>query len=46
LPGLGGVLLAPAALSIVVTAFREGHERNVALGVWGAISGVGGAAIG
>jgi EmrB/QacA subfamily drug resistance transporter len=41
--GLGGALLAPAALSIVVTTFREGHERNVALGVWGAISGVGGA---
>jgi EmrB/QacA subfamily drug resistance transporter len=43
LQGLGGALLAPAALSIVVTTFREGHERNVALGVWGAISGVGGA---
>jgi EmrB/QacA subfamily drug resistance transporter len=41
--GLGGALLAPAALSIVVTTFREGHDRNVALGVWGAISGVGGA---
>jgi EmrB/QacA subfamily drug resistance transporter len=43
LQGLGGALLAPAALSIVVTAFREGHDRNVALGVWGAVSGVGGA---
>jgi EmrB/QacA subfamily drug resistance transporter len=43
LQGLGGALLAPAALSIVVTTFREGRERNVALGVWGAISGVGGA---
>jgi EmrB/QacA subfamily drug resistance transporter len=41
--GLGGALLAPAALSIVVTTFREGRERNMALGVWGAISGVGGA---
>ena len=41
--GLGGALLAPAALSIVVTTFREGHDRNVALGVWGAVSGVGGA---
>jgi EmrB/QacA subfamily drug resistance transporter len=36
-------LLAPAALSIVVTTFREGHDRNVALAVWGAVSGVGGA---
>jgi EmrB/QacA subfamily drug resistance transporter len=43
LQGLGGALLAPAALSIVVTTFREGRERNVALGIWGAISGVGGA---
>jgi EmrB/QacA subfamily drug resistance transporter len=43
LQGLGGALLAPAALSIVVTTFREGRDRNVALGVWGAASGVGGA---
>jgi EmrB/QacA subfamily drug resistance transporter len=43
LQGLGGALLAPAGLSIVVTTFREGRERNVALGVWGAVSGVGGA---
>ena len=42
LQGLGGALLAPAALSIVVTTFREGHERNIALGVWGAASGSGG----
>ncbi len=41
--GLGGALLAPAALSIVVTTFREGRERNLALGVWGAASGSGGA---
>ncbi len=44
LQGLGGALLAPAALSIVVTTFREGRERNIALGVWGAASGSGGAA--
>ena len=43
LQGLGGALLAPAALSIIVTTFREGRERNVALGVWGAASGIGGA---
>jgi EmrB/QacA subfamily drug resistance transporter len=43
LQGLGGALLAPAALSIVVTTFREGRERNLALGVWGAASGIGGA---
>jgi EmrB/QacA subfamily drug resistance transporter len=42
--GLGGALLAPAALSILMTIFREGRERNVALGIWGAASGSGGAA--
>jgi EmrB/QacA subfamily drug resistance transporter len=44
LQGLGGALLAPAALSIVVITFREGRERNVALAVWGAVSAGGGAA--
>jgi len=43
LQGLGGALLAPAALSIVVTTFREGRDRNIALAVWGAASGTGGA---
>ena len=42
--GLGGALLAPAALSILTTMFAEGRERNVALGVWGAVSGSGAAA--
>src|SRR5213595_3119958 len=44
LQGLGAALLAPAALSIVTTTFREGRDRNVALGIWGAASGSGGAA--
>jgi EmrB/QacA subfamily drug resistance transporter len=44
LQGLGGALLSPAALSILTTTFREGRERNLALGVWGAVSGSGGAA--
>ncbi len=44
LQGLGGALLAPAALSILMTTFREGRDRNVALGIWGAASGSGGAA--
>src|SRR5437762_10576877 len=35
LQGLGGALVAPAALSIVITTFREGRERNIALAVWG-----------
>src|SRR6266540_3304074 len=41
---LGAALLAPAALSILTTTFREGRERNLALGIWGAASGSGGAA--
>jgi EmrB/QacA subfamily drug resistance transporter len=44
LQGLGGALLAPAALSILMTTFAEGRERNLALGIWGAVSGAGGAA--
>jgi EmrB/QacA subfamily drug resistance transporter len=44
LQGLGGALLSPAALSILTTTFAEGRERNLALGVWGAVSGSGGAA--
>src|SRR5213596_2601637 len=42
--GLGAALLSPAALSILTTTFEEGRERNLALGVWGAASGSGGAA--
>ena len=42
--GLGAAILSPAALSIVTTMFRDGKERNKALGVWGAVAGSGGAA--
>jgi len=45
LQGLGGALMAPAALSMLTVVFAEGRERNRALGVWAAIS-AGGAAIG
>src|SRR2546430_5081590 len=44
LQGLGAAFLAPAALSILTTMFAEGRERNLALGIWGAASGSGGAA--
>src|SRR6266513_1146242 len=44
LQGLGAALLSPAALSILTTTFRAGRERNLALGIWGAASGSGGAA--
>lgn len=42
--GMGAALLSPAALSIITTTFRDGSERNKALGVWGAVAGSGGAA--
>src|ERR1700726_1344358 len=41
--GLGGAMVSPAALSIILTTFAEGPERNRALAVWGAIAGAGGA---
>jgi EmrB/QacA subfamily drug resistance transporter len=44
LQGLGAALVSPAALSMLTTLFREGRERNMALGIWGAVSGSGGAA--
>jgi EmrB/QacA subfamily drug resistance transporter len=42
--GLGAAILSPAALSIVTNTFKDGAERNKALGVWGAVAGSGGAA--
>jgi drug resistance transporter, EmrB/QacA subfamily len=42
--GLGAAIINPAALSIVTTTFREGAERNKALGIWGALGGSGAAA--
>ena len=42
--GLGAAIITPAALSILSTTFHEGRERNVALGVWGAVGGFGAAA--
>jgi EmrB/QacA subfamily drug resistance transporter len=42
--GLGAAIISPAALSILSTTFPEGRERNVALGVWGAVGGFGAAA--
>ena len=42
--GLGGALLSPAALSVIVTAFPEGRERNRALGIWAAAAAAGGSA--
>src|SRR4051794_18110582 len=41
--GLGGALLAPAALSLLMTIFAEGRERNLALGIYSAAAGSGAA---
>ncbi|HET6849672.1 MAG TPA: MFS transporter [Gaiellales bacterium] len=43
LQGLGGALLAPAALSLLMTTFTEGRERNLALGIYAAAAGSGAA---
>ena len=43
LQGLGGALLAPAALALLMTTFAEGRDRNVALGIYGAAAGSGAA---
>ena len=42
--GMGAAMLSPAALSSLTTTFRSRRDRNTALGVWGAVSGLGGAA--
>jgi EmrB/QacA subfamily drug resistance transporter len=40
--GLGAAIMLPAALSIVTNMFREGAERNKALGIWGGLGAAGG----
>jgi len=45
LQGLAGAIMSPAALSIVLSEFEEGKERNKAMGVWAAVA-AGGAAAG
>src|SRR5499425_1332021 len=39
--GAGAAIMTPTALSIISTAFTEGSERNKALGIWGALGGIG-----
>src|SRR3981081_4178173 len=41
--GVGAAIRAPTALSLIADTFREGSERNRALGVYGAVAGAGGA---
>lgn len=42
LQGLGGALIAPAAVSLLAVTFCEGRERNRALGIFGAVGGTAG----
>jgi EmrB/QacA subfamily drug resistance transporter len=43
LQGLSAAFMSPAALSIVLVTYKEGHERNIALSVWGAVASSGAA---
>src|SRR4029077_15561136 len=42
LQGIGAASMTPSALSILMTTFPEGAERNKALGIWGAVGASGG----
>lgn len=44
LQGLAAAFMAPAALSILLTTFKEGPERNKALSVWSVVASGGAAA--
>src|SRR5262245_34965824 len=39
--GVGAAIMTPTALSIIATTFPDGSERNKALGIWGALGGIG-----
>ncbi|MFE5584818.1 MFS transporter [Kitasatospora sp. NPDC056531] len=41
LQGLGAAVAAPTALALITTTFAEGKERNRAMGVYGAMAGLG-----
>jgi len=42
--GVSGAVLLPVSLTVITATFAEGHARNRALGIWGAVAGAGGAA--
>ena len=39
--GVGAAIMTPTALSIIATTFRDGSERNKALGIWGGLGATG-----
>jgi EmrB/QacA subfamily drug resistance transporter len=41
--GLGGAVLSPATLTIIMTTFTDGRARHRAIGMWSAVAGAGGA---
>lgn len=41
--GVGGALVSPAALALLLASFPSGPQRNRALGVWSALAAAGGA---
>jgi EmrB/QacA subfamily drug resistance transporter len=42
--GFGAAVISAASLAIVTGSFKEGTERNRALGLWAAMGGIGGSA--
>jgi Major Facilitator Superfamily len=42
--GVAAAIMTPTALSILMTTFPEGGERNKALGIWGSTGAIGGTA--
>jgi EmrB/QacA subfamily drug resistance transporter len=40
--GFGGALMSAAALSILTVTYAAGRERNIAMGIWGGLAGLGG----
>jgi len=41
--GVGGAVLSPATLTILIATFSEGEARSRALGIWSAVAAAGGA---
>lgn len=40
--GIAAAIMTPTALSILMNTFKEGKERNTALGAWSSAGGIGG----
>jgi EmrB/QacA subfamily drug resistance transporter len=39
--GASAAIMAPTALSLLLTVFPDGRDRNKALGIWGGLGGIG-----